>query len=238
MKKLAVVVPVWGRWNIFDMFARNIHRLQNEIKDCEIVCCVAGSEGKTSEDKARKNGFDYVEWPNPPLGQKVNRAAMLAKKHNPDWCLMMGSDDLISPELLNKYLEYTEDYIYVTDGYFYDLVSGKALYWAGYNRQDNIGHPLGAGRMLSRNLMNQLNWQPWCEDKLHNLLDTSMNKRLGKCTYTKRALKCISDGMLVDIKSHENMTPFSRWPNSEFIKPDVIIEEFGKDIYNRVREVG
>ena len=230
--KIAIITAVWKRPEVFAMFARNVHRLS---KDFDIVCCVAGSERSKSEAMVKDQGFDYVEWKNPPLGQKMNRAAMLAAKHNPDYCLMMGSDDLISPELLRNYLKHIEDYIYVTDGYFYDLESKRALYWAGYNRNLNRGHALGAGRFMSRNLMDQLNWQPWLDDRLHNLLDTSMDKRLAQCKYTKRALKCISHGLLVDVKSPENMTKFQRWTNTEYINSRVILKEFGEDIYNGVR---
>jgi hypothetical protein len=32
--------------------------------------------------------------------------------------------------------------------------------------------------------------------------------------------------MAVDIKSRENMTPFARWDNADFIKPQIITKHF------------
>ena len=159
--RVAIVTTVWQRPEIFRMFAQGVAMLQEHFKGrIEIVCCVAGSEGWNSRTMVNcLPDFFYTETPNHPLGQKQNSALMLASRLKPDYCLTVGSDDIIGISLMEKYfvaMQQGIDYTYLMDGYFFDTVSTRGLYWGGYTKSFNKGRPLGAGRLISATILNQL----------------------------------------------------------------------------------
>jgi hypothetical protein len=233
--KIAFVTGMWKRENIFTIFAEGIKLLKKEFPRADIQCFVAGSEGAVSETQAKKYGFEYVEVPNQPLGVKFNAASLLAKKWQPDYCMMLGSDDLIAPYLMGLYIQQMQehiDYTYITDCFFYDTVTRKASYWGGYTKPFNKGHAAGIGRCLSARLMDAMNWQPWLTDKLHHLLDTSMDEKLKRINHTRKELR-VNEGktMALDIKSDVNMTPFKLWDNTEYIDhAGIFVKHFNKKI--------
>jgi len=222
--KLAIITGIWGRPEVFRLFARGIKKLIKE-SDLEITCIVAGSQGIISKQSVPKE-FYYAEVPNQPLGHKMNVTSLIAQAFHPDYVLCVGSDDIITPECLKVYHQIMQrgvDYICMNDLYFYDIVSGKALYWAGYNQRTNRGHAVGTGRMLSKKLMDQLEWRPWCRTGFDHVLDTGMHTKLSRLKFCSEMFSCKEHGvMAVDVKSKVNMTPFMRWDNSEFIEPEII----------------
>src|SRR5687767_2399481 len=103
--RLAIVTGVWKRPEVFHMFAAGVQMLQEHFKGrVDIVCCVAGSEGPASRKMVTSYpNFFYTETPNQPLGVKMNQATYLASRFNPNYCLMVGSDDLIGIPLMEKF---------------------------------------------------------------------------------------------------------------------------------------
>jgi hypothetical protein len=218
--RVAIVTAVWKRPDIFEMFAEGVKVLQSVFLNVEFIVCVAGSEGRQCRDMVLKHGFKYVEHPNHPLSAKLNHATLLAKTFQPDYCLMMGSDDLIGVDLMDYYIVQMRkgiDYIYLLDCYFFDTVTKKGLYWAGYRKPHNIGVPAGIGRVISKRILNSLNWICWPlgYDKI---LDTGFDRALKRLSYSEhgillREINCFA----LDIKSSTNMTPFDKWDNSSFV---------------------
>lgn len=215
--KLAIVTGVWKRPEVFKLFAKHTKRLLKSNIDIQVF--VAGSEGKTSEDMVRKEGFFYVEMPNHPLAEKMNTPLQMAKQWGADYVLCVGSDDIITPQLLLIYQAYMRaeyDFIGVLDWYFYDLTSKKALYWGGY-KDSRKGATCGAGRVLSKDLLNKWGWRIW-ENKHNRILDNSMEEKLKQTTHKAVTFSLKDfDIYAFDIKSSTNMTPFEQWPNSRYI---------------------
>jgi hypothetical protein len=228
--RVAIVTAIWKREEVFGIFARNAVKLINSVPDMELKVFCAGSQGEHSQGMAEAYGFDYVEVPNNPLYEKWNVAVRSAKAWRPDYVLMMGSDDVMSAKMLRRYLPSMMqriDFIGCLDWMFYDLNSGKAIHWKGYNDNERRGKTVGAGRMLSASLLDRLQWQPWAQQVNGEGMDGTMMRRLGKInTYTQRAITTGRE-LAVDIKSDTNITPFAQWPNSVFIDPTKIKQEFG-----------
>lgn len=220
--KLSIVTGMWQRHNVFKMFAEGVKVLQDNFKHrIDISCCVAGSEGSLSEVLVLKYpNFHYVEMPNVPLGVKMDAALLLAKKLNPDYCLMVGSDDLIGIGLMNRYLSIMEsriDFACLLDCYFYDTVSRQGLYWAGYRKPHNTGKAAGIGKLISRGLLDKINWNcfPPGFDKI---LDTGFERQLSKVQHTHVEINLKQENLFaLDIKSEVNMTKFDRWDNCTFM---------------------
>jgi hypothetical protein len=226
--KVAIVSLVWKRPEVFEMFAKGIKHLIANSKN-EYIVIIAGSEGETSRQMVEKHGFIYTEMPNEPLSEKANKPVLIAKEHNVDYVLAVGSDDVISPGLMAAYdkrMKKAMDYIAVLDFYFYDLKSGRASYWGGYLEDYRKGCACGAGRLMSKKLMDAWGWQPW-EVKHSRVLDNSIQEKLKITSHTSDVFSIKEQGLYaLDIKSATNMTPFAQWDNTHLIDSQIIKKEF------------
>lgn len=227
--KFAIVTGVWKRPEVFEMFAESIHILKKTVTTAEIICIVAGSEGSRSRKMVERHGFIYIETKNDPLANKMNQTTLKARDLRADYVLCVGSDDIISPELFNRYLKSAQskvDFLGVTDFYFYDTTTKRGAYWGGY-RDSRKGHTAGAGRLLSARLMQEFNWSPW-QVKDSRVLDDSMQRRLAE--FSKKGFKISSFNMRseklfgLDIKSAVNMTPFELWDNTYYLSAEEMAE--------------
>lgn len=226
--KIVLVTGTWGRPKVFELFTQGVKNLP-KVKGVKLEVVVAGSEGKWSRERVKKHGFHYIEVSNHPLASKMNATLDKARKLKADYVLCMGSDDIISPELYKMYLKILKkgaDFIGVTDFYFYDLKSRKAIYWAGYRESYRWGLTCGAGRMLSKELLDKLDWELWDDEHSYGL-DHGMQLKLNRIEHTSCTFSMKDYGLFaVDIKSPENMTPFALWDNSSYIKRDLIYKHF------------
>jgi hypothetical protein len=237
--KLAIVASVWKRPEIVKMFADGIKDLLLNCSQFEISLIISGSEWYESKSNCDRNGgyllgfglkhYQYIEIPNEPLAAKVNASTYACKNLGVDYVLCLGSDDIMTPELLNEYAIHMRngvDFIGVTDFYFYDTVSGKSLYWGGYTEPYRKGHTAGAARAISARLMNKWDWMPW-ENRDSLILDKSMQDKLKVTPHTIHTFSMREKNLFaLDIKSETNMTPFAKWNNSEFIDTKIIKEKF------------
>lgn len=226
-KRLAIVTGIWQRFEVFEMFANATKKLKHD--DVEIVVIVAGSENKDSRQVVEKHGFVYLEVANSPLASKMNASVITAGDLNCDYCLCVGSDDIISQELFDLYIEEINkgtDYVAVLDWYFYDTTTKKLAYWGGYTENWRKGHTCGAGRLLSSRILKQWNWMPW-EIKHSHILDNSMQEKLKQIKYSEKIISLKEMGVLAfDIKSSVNMTPFQLWDNTSYIEDKQIENKF------------
>lgn len=220
--RLAIVTGIWKRPEVFRMFAAGVGMLQDHFRGrLEIICCVAGSEGKPSKDLVTAHkGFYYTETPNKPLGQKMNQAAHLAYRLNPNYCLMVGSDDIISIPLMEKYfvaMQQGIDFVALMDCYFFDTVSKRGLYWGGYTKPFNRGRSLGMGRLISARVLNQIRWVCW-PPGYDRVLDTAFDRQMDRTRCSRVMITLRNENLFaLDIKSETNMTQFMQWDNSQFI---------------------
>lgn len=181
----------------------------------KLYCGVSEMKSKTI---CEKHGFVTVMIPNDPLHRKWNVTVLRAKADNPDYCLFFGSDDIVNDELLHHYIQVMKrgaDYIGALDWYFTDTVSKQGLYWGGYTEPYRRGVACGAGRAMSRNMLEMVAWKPWTPGH-DNMLDTAFEKRIKGLNYTKEMffVRDVPNGCGLDIKTKENMTPFAQWNNT------------------------
>ena len=243
--KLAIVASVWKRPEVVRMFISGIKKIIDGCDNFEISLIISESFQNYSI-KEQSSGYltnNLIKWllecglkfgkiieiPNEPLAAKVNATTYACKNLEVDYVLCLGSDDIMTPELLNEYAIHMRngiDFIGVTDFYFYDTVSGKSLYWGGYTEPYRKGHTAGAARALSARLLRQWDWMPW-ENRDSHVLDKSMQDKLKVTPHTIHTFSMKEKNLFaLDIKSETNMTPFAKWNNSEFIDTKIIKEKF------------
>lgn len=235
--KIGIITAIWQRPEVWEMFKQGVRRLRGQYDDVDVEVCVAGSEGFKSQNRCKEKWIHYVEIENNPLGRKMNAAALLAKEKGYDYCLLVGSDDIICNNLFDLYLDSIDrgiDYTYLMDGFFYDTTTKRSLYWGGY-RDRRKGDSLGAGRLLSKRLLDKLDWQMWYDVKLSGMLDSAMDEKMKLIKYTEKAIWLKNnDCMLLDIKSSTNMTKFALWDNSVYIPNELIINRLPKFEANKI----
>jgi glycosyltransferase involved in cell wall biosynthesis len=227
-KTIAIVTGVWQRPEVFELFANGVdYLIKHTNYNYHVI--VAGSEGDKSRSMVERRGYTYIEVPNQPLATKMNATIQQAARMGFDYCLCLGSDDVVHPSLMQAYAAHIKsgiDFIGVTDFYFYDIASGRSAYWGGYRELYRKGHTAGAARLLSNRLLKAWNYSPW-EIRHSNGLDNSMQEKLKITPHTTAILSMRAcNAFALDIKSATNMTPFELWDNTSYINTDIISNKF------------
>lgn len=183
-----------------------IRRLYQKNGCFKVIC-----SGHLPEDKVvvESAGGIWIEHDDQPLGSKWNASFREAQKYEPDAVLYVGSSDWLSDDWLERMELYVRDFHFVGTSGFHliDLGETKRLcYWPGYahypQTKSRSLETIGIGRMLSRHLMDKLNWEPF-EPHLRNSLDFSMK--------TRAAAKGFKDVMVNDLISLSVST--DKWVN-------------------------
>lgn len=205
---LGIATAVYQRKDVFRMWAKN-------VKHCfpDAIVSVAYSE-MDYKQLIEGYGFNAVWHDNKPLGHKFN-AAIKTLQGECDRVIITGSDDIVSDNLADFYHEKTpyNDYIGFFDCYFYSANLNRTKYWGGYTTPRRMGEPIGAGKMVSNKILNELEWQPFpainksLDWHFHNSVMnlTSFNIYLTYLTELKNAF-------LVDIKNEISMNKFDNIP--------------------------
>ena len=214
---LALLTCLWQRHALTDLVLGWYHRVQRELSGrCDLALLAVGSEGATSRSLAADNGFEYIEFPNSPLGAKWNAGLAALAEQRPDAVVISGSDDVLSVNLFERYAEAITSgtkYLGLHDMYFLDLLTRRFCFWPGYGPGPRQGDPLGLGRCLHVDLLDEVNWQLW-DPHLNRSLDASMSKRLAPLLedgdrWPSKILRCRQLGAgAVGMKSTVNIWSF------------------------------
>jgi len=137
---------------------------------------------------------------------------------NPDAVILMGSDDYINKTAYKKILELLphKDYIGFEDCVFDS--NGKHYLWPGYPNGARYGEPVGAGRVMRRDLLDKLNWDIFggSDDRGG---DAYTHKVLKKAARRFITIGTKEGCELIDVKDKDSCTPVSKF---SYLKPYVI----------------
>ena len=200
--KIMVLLPIWGRMNITELCLSNLSKLKDEY-NLDVLCVISEQWAKLM---AFKYGFKWVEVSNDDLGHKMNFGVEKALKYDFDYLMNLGSDDIITKELLDEYkkeMESNAPMFGVTKVCFFDSQT-KEL------KEVNYGHLIGAGRMIRRDVLCKYTLQDgkinMYDKGLKNGLDNNSRKRF--MSVGMRELN-LNGNFIIDIKSEENIWKFS-----------------------------
>jgi hypothetical protein len=205
--RIVILTAVWKRHELFEIFKMGVERIKDNT-DHEVILVTVGSE----EIKFSEN---HLEYPNQPLSDKWQKGIEFVKDFDPDYVLFLGSDDLICSNLINTYsseMEKGTDLIGLIDCYFLDSRNDKLSYWIGYTNH-RYGESIGMARMMSRRLLDKMNWKLWKSD-LKKGLDGSMMKNLKRVEYTEKMFNCRKENIAaLDIKTDLNVSNIKTYSN-------------------------
>jgi hypothetical protein len=219
--RLVILTCVWKRLDLTAIVLSSYREMRERMEDrIELVLLAVGSEGAVSRELCEENGFAYLEHPNSPLSHKWNAGVRAAEPFNPDGLVIVGSDDFISDNLLESWVEKLRGgyhFFGIRDLYVLDLPSSRLGYWGGYEYSAlmpyRAGEPIGLGRCFSRYLLEATDWNLWPpEPRLEKGLDELSLKFVGKHSF-EAASWCLDDleAYAVDIKSGTNITAFDNF---------------------------
>ena len=239
--KLGFHIAHWKRLDLFDLVLKNLRTIEGRV-GAEFVIAVAGPDTKADRKLVERWRVRYVATANSPLGAKCNRAVELLQ--DCDVLCGIGSDDLLCARAVQSLLDAMADHDMagLLDLYMYDLAKSALVYWPGYTGY-RAGETVGPGRMVSRRLMDALDWAPFA-DELDQNLDRSMFEKLQPLDYSRAAMSCSdAGGMLVDVKTSVNINTMAhvrkhakgcRLVGYPYKK---IAKHFGPDMFDDLHEV-
>jgi hypothetical protein len=198
--KLLVYLAVWKRPEITEICFAGIKRMQTH-PNYEIDALAVISE-ESMIPLCEDYGIGWTMTENSPLGAKKNYGLSQAKKMNFDYLMEIGSDDLVTNDLLTHYLPFlNHGFIGVKDICYMDSASGDC-------RRLMSKSTYGAGRVISRGNLEKMDWKLWL-NRINSGLDNNsvMNMAVKKIGY-KQVPEMESPGV-IDIKSEVNIWPFN-----------------------------
>lgn len=214
---IIIVTPFYKREDVFKIFLKNLNKNQKEGINLHAI--LIGSNSIPNErELVESYGFEYQYHQNKPLSNKWNYGLSFLKKYDFKYLLVLGSDDIISSNLISRVYNELNSKNYevggIIDIYFYHLKENIGIYWPGYAKTTNrFGEPLGAGRFYSKKLLEDLNYRLW-KDGLNSSLDSNVYSKIrNKKMFTTKMLE---NEYLIDIKGgDEQITSFNSFKNFE-----------------------
>lgn len=204
--KIAIVTTLHGRPNLTRIVLDYYRRMAAHDKNMVLVAVGSSQE---DGDLAREARWNYGACANSPLSQKHNFLFRSARQHNPDAIVLIGSDDLIHPNLIKYYRERltpaSEFLLGLQDLWFFSCKTGKMIRHKGFIGR-NAPLPIGCGRIFTRALLNRLDWQPWGVEILNRGLDLTCSRILNSKGIPQRIVTMAKSGYAVDIKTDVNLT--------------------------------
>lgn len=188
--------------------------LQLNAKDD--ISLVAVGSCDADKELANRCGWGYCEHENEPLSQKFNHVFEQAKVTNPDLLILVGSDDLVSYEIIDWYSRNVprdcKELVGLQDLYFYGIQDGNTVHFTGYVSMGYGKAPrtIGAGRCFSRYILETMEWRPWQRERIPRGLDSSSTAQMKKRGIGERVVTMQETrGIAVDIK--HPLVNLTRW---------------------------
>lgn len=200
--KLLIYLAIWRRPEITELCLMGISRLRRHpAYDVQALAVISEPE---MIHLCELYGIKWVMHENLPLGKKKNAGLVAAQCLDFDYLMEIGSDDLITNELLTQYLEYLDvhDFFGISDAAYIESESGEC------RRLITDKSTYGAGRIISRKVLDALRWRLW-NDSLNRGLDNDSLRRIESKGFKYYKVKAYDKPGVIDVKSNENLWKFN-----------------------------
>jgi hypothetical protein len=214
MKSFGIVSISYGRNSVLRLFCAGIKRLREET-EIFIPCVIVGdADHKAICDEYHVHHIPYSqeivlnnkgEKVKPPASPKWNIGVEYLMGLGVDYVTIMGSDDIMSTDLMKTLMAAMEkgyDLIGVKEIYFYDANGKHKGMLRKLGPTVNI---LGVARTISRRVIEQTH-PMWRVPKSWGM-DGDCLMTIWKTVQSKHVVT----GVVVDVKTGENLNKFSFW---------------------------
>jgi len=217
--RVAILTAFWQRPRISMLYWRGIDRLTacaEKLRVELVTVAVVSPDDPENERLARAYATLVARCPNQPLANKWNAASLSAQRLEPDYVLILGSDDLVSDTLFQGQVVAMQAGVLhsgLLDFYVWNAATHRAAYWPGYppgNRRR--GRSIGVGRFYARSVLEQLGWALWPASDRTTGMDGLADERLLRAGVPLLAQSCTDwGGVALDVKSDQNVWAFDRF---------------------------
>lgn len=226
--RIGVLTAAYGRKRLFYEFCEHINNIEQKLPHT-FYNVAAISERTINTDTLEARNFDSVFCKNFPLSNKFNTGLEAFRQFDPEYVIVLGSDDFIDYETLRKLIRVMElskaDLIGITDAYMFDLSTNGLYYFSGYCNHRK-GETVGAGRCFSRRILQELDYNLW-KDGINCGLDRSTTELMKDMDFTYYPMSCMEDGLfLCGIKTRRAITKRERYKSLVNIPIEVFQEKF------------
>jgi len=201
--RVAILTAMNKRHHISKIYCNGIRKFM-ESAPCDVSLFAVITE-KESEQICVDNRINFTYAANRPLGAKWNHGLKYALDYPWDYLMIMGDDDIISPEAWSHYYPLMvrhEDYFGFTKIYFYEMATGKTYIHDIRKKGNPKNHLIGCGRMVSRKAIERLPRDLWKPDA--NMAMDFYSERNLMLNLKIKPVQ-IDECLMVDLKSGENI---------------------------------
>lgn len=205
--KIIAVTPFHKRPEVSRIFWQNCNDIELDV--------IAIVSDKENELLANKHAFKTVNHSNIPLGLKWQHGINQLKEIDFDYCLIIGSDDLISHFLLKRYKEIAlkgHEYIGLKDALAIDFKTKRFRHFKGYTNH-RYNESIGAGRLVSKRLLEAIDYDVF--PNRHKFMDRHLTDKLFEINISNILIKTGPNPYRIGIKTKETLS--KDMPNSPFI---------------------
>lgn len=229
--KLGIHTGAYLRYDVLDIYIDWLNIIR---KDYDVVLAITADDPKIKK-KCLDNKIIYFKSENTPLGRKFNTASLM-RAIDIDYLMLMGSDNICDNNMLQIYFRLMEsgiDFWGMRDIYFYETKSRSLKYWPGFKNHYREGESLGAGRCISRKVLDKLDWKLW-NDNENVTLDKSMTEKFNSIKVNNITLSIKEENcFLLDIKSGLNMSRFEQY-KGELLHRNTLINYFPRELVKKI----
>lgn len=200
--KLLIYLAVWRRPEITELCFMGINRLRKH-PDYEIDALAVISEPNMIS-LCNQYGIKWLIHENLPLGKKKNAGLISAASYDFEYLMEIGSDDLITDDLLTQYLDYLGEYDFfgISDAAYIESENGTC------RRLITDKSTYGAGRMISRKVLDAMGWKLW-NNNLNRGLDNDSLRSIESKGFKFYKVPAGNAPGVIDVKSDENLWKFN-----------------------------
>ena len=223
-KRLVCVIPIHERENIT---TETVKMLEKQSYPFYKIILVGDTDSE--ENIAKQLNCHFVKHANSPLSKKVQAGIDEARKFNPDAVVVSGSDDWLSYKWNETYIKYIDNFDIIGNKNWLvlQILNDSDIKLVSGNYNNNRRDPIGAGRTITRRILDKMNWQIYNFNKESSLDSYSFNAMLKMDAKVK--LLDDPDAVICSIKSYWNcINPFN-----ENIKPSNYMHNY-KDEFNKL----
>ena len=199
--KIGICTINYARPWILDLWLASIDRLRGVCGSMPVVV-VSEREDRIS---CEEHGVHHIYQDNHPVSFKWNTGVQWLLEQGVDYVMIVGSDDIVSDELMKNILAATEggyDVIGVNRLYFYGNIRGKSSVFIPLQSP----RMLGVCRTISRSVL-EPKGGVICPKGVNSGMDALVTKTIAPHVKTTK----IVDGMVVDVKSCRNINRLTFW---------------------------
>jgi len=192
--------------NIFGMAMRRL----NESFGIETVAAITSGDAENKKI-CQDFGIHFVSTKNNPVSNKFNTGMELLRDLDWTHVMILGSDDLPSNKFIQLQMQHHDkDFIAVNDMWFWGL-NPKRAGWDTFSYWSAGSSRIGAGRVISRRVVEACDYSLWPEGKNYGLDSASVAnmrkhvKDIKSVSYNQKE----AGGFLVDVKHELHISSLS-----------------------------